>query len=185
MYRPFIAQLLYEHIRMRRVLRVLERQLDLAQRCEQPDYLLLRRTVEYLSGLPARMHHAREDLLFERLAVAAPGLSQELRILAEQHKELLQLEGDLLEMVAVAVRSGQVGLPRLLDFGRRYLWVQKSHSKQEESAIFPLATAVLVPQDWKLLDRPHMDEEHPTMDAESQSQVLSLYRRLMDDAKAA
>lgn len=185
MYRPFIAQLLYEHIRMRRVLRVLERQLEAAQRCEQPDYTLLRRSVEYLSGLPARMHHAREDRLFERLAACDPCISQDLRILSEQHQELAQLEEDLLEMVAVAAQSGQVGLPRLLEFGRRYLWVQKSHAKQEEAAVFPRATALLGPSDWKLLDKPLQDEGHPAMDAESQSQVLTLYRRLMAETKAA
>jgi len=185
MYRPFIAQLLYEHIRMRRVLRVVEHQLDRAETFEQPDLALLRRALEYLRGLPARMHHTREDLLFERLALVDPSMSQELRILSEQHQELLQLEDDFLEMVDTAARTGQAGLPRLLYYGRHYLSVQKSHAKQEETAVFPKATSVLTAAAWTLLDRPLLDERHPAMDAESQSRVLSLYRQLMEQAKAA
>ncbi len=185
MYRPFIAQLLYEHIRMRRVLRVVEHQLDVAENFEEPDLRLLKRALEYLRGLPARMHHAREDLLFERLAAVEPRMSQELRILAEQHQELLQLEDDFLEMVETAARIGQAGLPRLAYFGRNYLRVQKSHAKQEETAVFPHATTLLTPAVWSLLDRPLLDEAHPAMDADSQSRVLTLYRQLMDQAKAA
>jgi hemerythrin-like domain-containing protein len=185
MYRPFIAQLLYEHIRMRRVLRVMEHQLDLAAGCGQPDLGLLRRTVEYQRGLPARMHHTREDRLFERLGAVDPRMSQELRILAEQHRELLQLEDALLEVVETAARTGQSGFPRLLYFGRNYLRIQKSHSRQEETRVFPLAMSVLTPAEWRLLEGPLLDEGHPALDADSQSQVLLLYRQLMESAKAA
>jgi len=185
MYNPSIAQLLFEHIRMRRVLRVMERQLDLAERCERPDLVLLRRTVDFQRGLPSRLHHSHEDRMFERLAVVDPHLSPELRMLCEQHRELQQLEDELMGTVMEAAKGGQTAYPRLLYYGRSYLRVQKSHSKLEEKTVFPRAAKLLTKQDWELLDCPRLDDDGSSADAEMHGRVLTLYRLLMDEAKAA
>lgn len=185
MYTPFIAQLLYEHIRLRRILRILAQQLDRASRCEEADLGLLKRALGYLSGPSMRLHHSREDLLLERLAVRAPELSAELGILRLQHQELSQLEGWLLELVDTARRDGQAAYPRLIYFGRQYLRTQNGHSGTEEKTIFPRALQALGAGDWALLDGPRMADAGAPLDAEMRREVLAIYRHLMDQAKLA
>jgi hemerythrin-like domain-containing protein len=185
MYKPFISQLLYEHIRTRRVLRVIEKQLELASRCEEANLGLLKRAVDHQRGLPARLHHAHEDRLFDCLTMAAPELCQELGILRLQHQEMLQLEDWLLDMVQDAMRYGQAAYPRLMYFGNQYLRMQKSHSGIEEKTVFPRASSVLSAADWALLDRPRLDDAGGPADARMQREVIAIYRRIMDEAQLA
>ena len=185
MYKPFISQLLYEHIRMRRVLRVIEKQLELASNCEVANLGLLKRAIGFQRGLPARLHHLREDQLFNLLALSAPELIPELEILRTQHQELLQLEDWLLEVVDQAMRFGQAVYPRLTYFGYQYLRVQKSHSGVEEKTIFPRASRALSEADWALLDCPRMEDDGSPVDAKMQGEVIAIYRRLMEEAQLA
>ncbi len=185
MYNAYIGQLLYEHIRMRRVGRVLERQLDIAARCEEPDFILLIRALDYLRGLPARLHHSREDRLFERLRTVDTNLARELEMLRAQHQEIYQLEDTLQELAVAAAKGGQAAYPRLLEAGRDYLRIRKSHSQLEERSVFPVAARKLTPEDWQLLECPRLDDHGGSIDAEMHGRVLSLYRRLMEQPKAA
>jgi hemerythrin-like domain-containing protein len=185
MYNAYIGQLLYEHIRMRRVARVLERQLDVVARCEEPDFILLIRALDYLRGLPARLHHSREDILFERLRAVDTSLARELAVLQGQHQEIRALEDLLQELAMAAAKDGQAAYPRLLEFGRDYLRIQKSHSQLEERSIFPVAARKLKPEDWQRLEYPRLVGHGDSIDAEMHGRVLSLYRDFMGQAKAA
>ena len=182
MPKPFITRLLQEHIRLWRVLRVLERQFDLALSCETPDLRLLLNALSFLRGEPARLHHYHEERMFDRLQAVDPGRTCELNFQREQHREIYQLEDSLKELVGQAATLGHAAFPRLLYFGREYLRVQKSHSKFEEHVILPRAVIVLKRADWMALER------HPRVgfdDEQAQERVLTMYRELIPLQHAA
>ena len=184
MPKPFISQLLYEHIRMRRVLRIVERQLDLAESCATPDLKLLQNALGYLRGVPARLHHSHEDLMFDKLQAADPGLTDDLAFLRRQHAELYEWEDWLLQLVVQAKSLGHAVVPRLLFVGRNYLRVQKNHASFEEQVIFPRAARILTAADSAALERP-ASAGGGFDDHELQQRVLTLYRELIPVTKAA
>jgi hemerythrin-like domain-containing protein len=178
MPQTFISQLLHEHIRIRRVLSVIERQFDRAQALETPDFRLLRDALVYLRDQPAHLHHHHEELMFKRLQLREPRLARDLDYLRKEHQRIYELEDFLKELVAQALTHGHAAVPRLLYFGRDYLRAQRCHSRFEEKVIFPLAAAVLKAEDWQSLARPAAEPGQPE-DSEGQRRALAEYRALI------
>jgi hemerythrin-like domain-containing protein len=64
-----------EHQYFRRLLTLLQKQLDVFHGGESPNYELMMDIVSYLREYSDRLHHPREDVAFERLAQRAPELA--------------------------------------------------------------------------------------------------------------
>ncbi|HEV2320934.1 MAG TPA: hemerythrin domain-containing protein [Gammaproteobacteria bacterium] len=150
---PVIDTLLAQHREMREVLGFVTAQLDMIARNEQPDLMLLNEALRYMRRFAGLVHHPVEERVCERLLELRPALQPEVGRLSDQHRRIYELEAWLAEAVQQAAREGAAAFPRLLDFGRTYLLVQKQHSEMEEDCIFPHALAVLRAGDWRLLRR--------------------------------
>lgn len=153
MANPVIDTLLAQHREMREVLGIIAVQLDLIERNEQPDLVLLGEALRYMRDFAGLVHHPAEERICERLLSLRPGLQSEIGRLGDQHRRIYELEAWLAEALQQAFREGVAAFPRLLDFGRTYLLIQKQHSQAEEGSIFPRALTVLRNQDWCIVQR--------------------------------
>jgi len=150
---PIIDMLLAQHREMREVLGIVAMQLDLIERNEQPDLVRLAEALRYMRRFAGLVHHPVEERVCERLLALRPELRFEVGQLSDQHRRIYELEAWLAEVVPQAAREGATAFPRLLDFGRTYLLVQKQHSKVEEESIFPHALGALREEDWEAIQR--------------------------------
>jgi len=167
---------------MRHVLQLMRGQLDLLERNAAPDFVLLGNALYYLRKFPGVVHHPKEELLFELLLSADPALYHDIERLREQHKMIYELEGWLQGAAVQASKIGAAGYPQLVEFGRRYLLIQKEHSVAEETVIFPHALRALTPADWNLLYVQAQQIENPPPSGSMKGRLQAFYDRVLVEA---
>jgi hemerythrin-like domain-containing protein len=60
-----IEILLEEHQNIKKVLLVLEHELEVFDRSGRPDYEILQTIIQYFQGYPESCHHPKEEMIFE------------------------------------------------------------------------------------------------------------------------
>jgi hemerythrin-like domain-containing protein len=61
-----------EHRNIETLLRVLERELNIFDRAERPDYEVVQAVIDYFRDYPDRCHHPKEDVVFAKLKARDP-----------------------------------------------------------------------------------------------------------------
>ena len=69
-----IERLSREHRNIEKLLTILERELEVFDRADRPDYEVIRAVISYFEVYPEVYHHPQEDLVFAKLSVC-PGRS--------------------------------------------------------------------------------------------------------------
>ena len=67
-----IERLSREHRNIEKLLAVLERELEVFDLGDRPDYEVIRAVISYFEVYPEVYHHPQEDLVFARLKIAIP-----------------------------------------------------------------------------------------------------------------
>jgi hemerythrin-like domain-containing protein len=138
-----------EHAHFRRLLELLQQELDVFHGAERPDYQLMLDVIRQLRDLGDGQHHPREDAAFERLVARQPDMLLPLNRLRQEHRVIVQA-GEILARQLDGVLNG-LYLPRaeLEMAAATYLVYYTSHIAREEENILPLAEAALTPGDWQ------------------------------------
>src|SRR5215471_1986699 len=90
-----------EHRNIERLLAVLEHELDIFDRADQPDYEVIRAIIAYFEVYTELYHHPQEDLVFAKLRLRDPAAAKKIGDLAQEH----QKGAARLRRVAMAVDS--------------------------------------------------------------------------------
>ena len=137
-----------EHRNIERLLGVLERELELFERGERPDYEVVRAIISYFEVYPEVYHHPQEDLVFARLKTRDPAAAARVGDLAREHKK----GSDRLRRVAQAVESVLMDQEVLRETVhatiRDFIDHERRHMMMEDRYFFPAALEALKPQDW-------------------------------------
>jgi hemerythrin-like domain-containing protein len=159
--RNVIADLRTEHTNMERLLKVLDRQIEIFEAAGQPDYTLMQDIILYFLDFPDQCHHPKEDLLAQRLLELSPDRAARLSGLSELHKEL----GVLTRKVASVVRRvlDEAELPRAQVIGAAtdFMSAQRHHMEMEEEHFLPLAEEVLSETDLGELQSEIFNKDDP------------------------
>nr|WP_315473770.1 hemerythrin domain-containing protein [uncultured Rhodoferax sp.] len=114
---------------------------------------VLRAMLFYIDEFPERLHHPKEsDLLFPRVVRLAP---QTMGAVTQLEKDHAHSEAAVRELQHLLLAWELLGESRHAAFDtavRRYVVAYLAHMKLEETAILPVAQAVLSEADWAELD---------------------------------
>jgi hemerythrin-like domain-containing protein len=150
-----------EHRNIEKVLLVLERELDVFDRSEQPDYEVLQAIISYFQDYPDRCHHPKEDMVFEKLKARDPVAAERVGDLEVEHQE----ETKRLQRLAQALENiltGREVLRKNFDtIVRNFIEHERHHIDMEERALFPAAVKALRPEDWAGIDARLNDKQDP------------------------
>ncbi len=137
-----------EHARFLHLLDLLDVQVEAFHRGEQPDYELMRDIVFYLRNFADEVHHAREDVAFERLVRHAPKLSGVVQRLRQEHRVIATAGEEFLRRLDEA--TGELMAPRasLEAAAAIFLVYYRHHIAKEEREVLPRAAELLTPEDW-------------------------------------
>ncbi len=173
-----LEQLREDHVRLARVMRVLEREVDFLDVDDGPNYPLLTAIVTYVRTYADAVHHPTEDKVFDRLLHKGltPAERHVVFLNLGKHQEINEhsrkLQNDLLE----AIHNGNVlTTRRLLEDIQQYLLQQRKHMAFEELHLFPLVESRLNDADWNLIDAELMPGPDPLFDSK-----LEHFRTLYD-----
>lgn len=137
-----------EHVYFRRLLELLQAELDAFHRADRPNYELMLDIVAYLRDYSDQFHHPREDAAFERLAVRCPDLKLELARLKQEHRVIARA-GETLRQHLENVLAGAI-VPRAeVEVAiATYLVYYGNHLAKEDELVLTRAAEVLSPGDW-------------------------------------
>jgi hemerythrin-like domain-containing protein len=163
MSRPALQIIRDEHAAVAAVLRSLLQMIERAPDDQSERYFdVMRAMLFYIDEFPERRHHPKEsDLLFPKIARAAPQLMPVIRRLEEDH---LHGEGRVRELQHLLLAWELLGDSRRGAFqeaARNYVDFYLLHMRIEETEILPVAIRSLSDADWAQLDEAFQQQMDP------------------------
>lgn len=134
-----ITQWQADHVNFRRLLDLLECEIQHLNTGDTPHYELLADIVYYLTHYPDCYHHPAEDSLFEALCAERPELCGDIAKLHHQHRVIAANGQRLLELLESVIAGGILPRQALLEPATRYLDDYRKHMAHEEAELFPQA----------------------------------------------
>lgn len=137
-----------EHAYFRRLLTLLQKEVDVFHGGERPNYELMLDIVSYLREYSDRVHHPREDVAFARLARKAPELALTLERLRQEHRVLANAGEALKELLAEILDDAMVSRADVEMAAATYLVYYDAHIAREEDEVIVRAGRLLTDDDW-------------------------------------
>ena len=143
-----IERLTREHRNIETLLAILERELEVFDRGDRPDYEVIRAVLSYFEVYPEVYHHPQEDRVFASLKMRDPVAAAKIGDLAREH----QKGAERLRRVAHAIDSvladREVLRQNVDTIVRDFIEHERRHMMMEDRDFFPAALRALKPQDW-------------------------------------
>jgi hemerythrin-like domain-containing protein len=171
--------LLEEHQNIEKLLLVLERELEVFDSGERPDYEVLQTMIQYFQDYPESCHHPKEEMIFEKLKARDPAAAKRFGDVEAEH----EVETRRLRSFARAVDSVLADQEFLResfhlavqDFVRH----QREHLQKEERLLFPAAATALQREDWAEIDARLDDRKDPLFDSVVEERFRDLQKTIL------
>lgn len=174
-----IQILLEEHRNIDKLLLVLEHELEVFDRSEEPDYEILRALIEYFQDYPEDCHHPKEDMVFEKLKMRDPAAADRIGDAQAEH----EIETERLHKLVDAVEGILAGREFLRqtfhDAVDGFIRHQRQHMDKEERLLFPAAVQRLRPEDWAAIDARLDDRKDPLFNGAVETKFQALQRTIL------
>jgi hemerythrin-like domain-containing protein len=137
-----------EHRNVEKLLLALEKELNVFDREERPDYEVIRAVIAYFEVYPELYHHPQEDVVFKKLKARDPATAAMVGDLAAEHRS----GAERLRKVSQAIETvlADMIIPRQTVDGiiRDFIVHERRHMAMEERDFFPAAIKALQAEDW-------------------------------------
>ncbi len=114
---------------------------------------VVRAMLFYIDAFPEKNHHPKEsNLLFPRLARAAPHLMPTIERLERDHMGGEMRVRELMHLLMAWEYMGELHRPAFESEAQRYVAFYLEHMRLEETALLPVAESLLTDEDWSVLN---------------------------------
>ena len=176
---PIMAELHQDHINLSRLLGLLDRQLQLFQADEPPDYFLLLDLVEYMESYPDLIHHPREDMIFRVYLEQNQRGEEAIHQLMDEHKSLLAHSHELRNLLEQTSQGSVSPRAAVEESLAHYLAVQRNHLNTEEGKVFALLNDALMPEEWARVQSEITISSDPLFGGEVQKRYQAIFDLIM------
>ena len=174
-----IQILLEEHRNIDKLLLVLEHELEVFDRSEEPDYEILQAVIQYFQDYPESCHHPKEDMVFEKLKVRDPAAANRIGDVEAEHKIETQRLRRLVEAVEEILAGREFLRQTFHDVVFDFIKHQRQHMDKEERLLFPAAIQRLRPEDWAAIDARLEDRKDPLFNGVIETKFQALQRTIL------
>ena len=143
-----IERLSQEHRNIEKLLAILERELEVFDRGDRPDYEVIRAVISYFEVYPEVYHHPQEDLVFAKLRTRDPVAAAKVGDLAREHQKGAERLRRVAHAVDYVLADGEVLRQNVDTIVREFIAHERHHMMMEDRDFFPAALKALKPQDW-------------------------------------
>lgn len=143
-----IERLSQEHRNIRKLLAVLEREIEVFDAGEQPDYEVIRSIISYFEVYTAIYHHPQEDLVFAKLMIRDPATARRIGNLDREHRQGSDCLRKVAEAIDLVLSDEEVLRESVDTVVRRFIAHERRHMAMEDGEFFPAARKRLKPEDW-------------------------------------
>ncbi len=174
-----IQILLEEHRNIDKLLLVMERELDVFDRSEEPDYEIFQAVIQYFQDYPENCHHPKEDMVFEKLKALDAAAADRVGDAEADHRvETLRLRR-LVEAVEDILAGREFLRQTFHDVVHEFIAHQRQHMDKEERLLFPAAIKGLRPEDWADIDARLNDRKDPLFNGVIETKFQALQRTIL------
>jgi hemerythrin-like domain-containing protein len=150
-----------EHRNIERLLAVLERELEIFDRGDRPDYEVIRAIISYFEVYPEVYHHPQEDLILAKLRIRDPAAAGKIGDLAREHRQGAERLGRVAHAVDNVLADREVLRQDVDNIVRDFIDRERRHIMMEDRDFFPAALKALEPQDWTEIASAMANPEDP------------------------
>lgn len=163
-----------EHRALSAVLKAFHFVLDgIRDRRFKADFELLAAMIEYITEVPDKLHHPKEDdYLFVKVRERIPQAAALIDKLEADHAEGKRRTLALREALDVYRKAGDAGFAAFEAVARRYLDASWQHLVVEERELLPLARKGLAADDWAGIDAAFEANKDPWAGPSGEFQAL-------------
>lgn len=148
-----LSSLHKDHLNIAKLLQLLKYKL-VAIHDEQPvSYFLIRDVVDYLREVSDKVHHPKEDLIYDYYLKYRVVEGEVANRLHEEHAKLLVAGTELKEMVEMILLDAVIPLDEFAARLEQFIALQEAHMNYEEEVIFPHLRDSLTEDDWRQLEQ--------------------------------
>src|SRR5262245_24539338 len=137
-----------EHRNIEKLLLVLEQELNVFDRGEQPDYEVVRAVIAYFEVYPEVYHHPQEDVVFGKLQARDPAAAAVIGDLAAEHRRGAERLRKVAQAIENVLADRIIARQSVDSIVREFIVRERQHIAMEERDFFPAAEKALQPQDW-------------------------------------
>jgi len=174
-----IQILLEEHRNIDKLLLVLEHELEVFDRSEEPDYEILQAVIQYFQDYPESCHHPKEDMVFEKLKVRDPAAANRIGDVEAEHQVETKRLRRLVEAVEEILAGREFLRQTFHDVVHDFIEHQRQHMDKEEQLLFPAAVQGLRPDDWAEIDTRLNDRKDPLFNGVIETKFQALQRTIL------
>jgi hemerythrin-like domain-containing protein len=174
-----IQILLEEHRNIDKLLLVLEHELEVFDRSEEPDYEILQAVIQYFQDYPESCHHPKEDMVFEKLKVRDSAAANSIGDVEAEHQVETKRLRRLVEAVEEILAGREFLRQTFHDVVHDFIEHQRQHMDKEERLLFPAAVQGLRPDDWAELDARLNDQKDPLFNGVIETKFQAMQRTIL------
>jgi hemerythrin-like domain-containing protein len=174
-----IQILLEEHRNIDKLLLVLEHELEVFDRSEEPDYEILQAVIQYFQDYPESCHHPKEGMVFEKLKVRDSAAANSIGDVEAEHQVETKRLRRLVEAVEEILAGREFLRQTFHDVVHDFIEHQRQHMDKEERLLFPAAVQGLRPDDWAELDARLNDQKDPLFNGVIETKFQALQRTIL------
>jgi hemerythrin-like domain-containing protein len=174
-----IQILLEEHRNIDKLLLVLEHELEVFDRSEEPDYEILQAVIQYFQDYPESCHHPKEDMVFEKLKVRDSAAANRIGDVEAEHQVETKRLRRLVEAVEEILAGREFLRQTFHDVVHDFIEHQRQHMDKEERLLFPAAVQGLRPDDWAELDARLNDQKDPLFNGVIETKFQAMQRTIL------
>ena len=137
-----------EHRNIEKLLLVLEKELNVLDRGERPDYEVIRAIIAYFGVYPEVYHHPQEDVVFNKLKARDPAAAAIIGDLAAEHQHGASRLRKVSHAIEAVLADRVVPRQAVDNIIRDFIVHQRQHIVMEERDFFPAAVNALHAEDW-------------------------------------
>jgi hemerythrin-like domain-containing protein len=143
-----IERLSQEHRNIEKLLAILERELEVFDRGDRPDYEVIRAILSYFEVYPEVYHHPQEDLVFAKLRMRDPAAAAKVGDLAREHQKGAEDLRRVTHVIDNVLADREILRQDVDTVIRDFVAHERRHMMKEDRDFFPAALQALKPQDW-------------------------------------
>ena len=143
-----IERLSREHRNIETLLAVLERELEIFDRGDNPDYEVIRAIISYFELYPELYHHPQEELVFAKLKLRDPAAAARVGDLTLEHQKGTQRLRRVAQAIDSVLADREILRQNVDNIVRDFIESERRHIMIEDRDFFPAALKVLEPSDW-------------------------------------
>jgi hemerythrin-like domain-containing protein len=150
-----------EHRNIEKLLAILERELEIFDRGDRPDYEVIRAIISYFEVYPEIYHHPQEDLVFAKLRMRDPAAAAKVGDLAREHQKGAERLRRVAQAIDSVLADREVLRQNVDTIVRDFIENERRHVMTEDRDFFPAALKALKPQDWAEIASAVTDRKDP------------------------